>query len=215
METIVKKSLSKNKEDFFNDFSWMSKLTKEQFQYLKSISISQEIEKRRCLLNEMRNNYLSVKSKNLEVFQKLSGNFFPPFDREDLISVTISFRSINKKLYDLARRIVLYSADIASSNGLFQLTELLEKIVKYYSDLVDLCKNFKKTTKMIDLIVQMNKQIYGAIELSDESILDLFDEKLSEKNILKYKEIFQNYQSFFQYYLELGQVIEGMIVKYA
>ena len=68
---------------------------------------------------------------------------------------------------------------------------------------------------MIDLIVEMNKQIYSAFELSDESILDLFDEKLSEKNILKYKEIFQNYQSFFQYYLELGQVIEGMIVKYA
>lgn len=214
MEQVAHGKLVGNKDHFFHEFEEISTIYQKQVQGIQHLIRTIDEGKRHSILNELRQNHLKIKQHNLIVFQQLAGNFFPPLDREDIIMISISYRSLSKRLYDLARKIIVYRIDIMNTY-LIKLVDDLKQIGFNYGLLIELCRDFKKAQHVIDLIVQSNKTIARLNEQLDELLANLIEIELDEKLILKKKEVYQDLQLLLDVQLQGLQNIEGMVVKYA
>lgn len=199
---------------FFSLFEQSAQNNEKIAHKLLELVHESELEKKRFILNEIKE--LEHKNDDVthQVFTELGVNFITPFDREDIHSLALALDDISDYIYDAAKKMMFYKVD-TSDKGIRRLAEIICEGVSHVNQAMKELRNLKNTKKIIDCIIKINSAENKADEVFDMSIERLFEEEENAKEVIKRREIYQTMEDATDKCEDVGNVIESIVVKYA
>ena len=200
---------------FFSLFEKSSSNLKIMAQHLKELVLLDDLEAMKAKLIQLEDLEHENDELTHELFVQLGKNFITPFDREDIHYLATSIDDVADYIYASSKKIVTYK--VAPHRDVY-----IQKFIPLIEEGCDvLCKainglNSKKDLKEVyKNIVHINSIENLGDDVFDESIINLFDNEIDAKTLIKKKEIYQMLELVTDKFEEAGNVIESILIKYA
>ena len=152
---------------------------------------------------------------NDAIIDKLNQTFITPLDREDIYSFATMLDDVVDFLQGTMQRMVLYKAGKPTA-GATQLADLLvectEEMVLAFNLLVNIKRNQDKIlehTKKIGELESMGDNIYR------REVALLFDTCPDPIEVIKWKEILEHLEDALDHCERIGDLLRGVVMKYA
>lgn len=146
-----------------------------------------------------------------DIARKLNQTFITPIDREDIHDLASAIDDILDVVEAIADRFVLYKVEkptemaIKLSNILYQASEAVGAAV----DLLG-----KSHTDMNEVSVRVNSLENEADRISREAISRLFDKETDPIAVIKWKEIYENFEAGTDRCEDVANILERIALKH-
>ncbi len=146
-----------------------------------------------------------------DIARKLNQTFITPIDREDIHDLASAIDDILDVVEAIADRFVLYKVEkptemaIKLSNILYQASEAVGAAV----DLLG-----KSHTDMNEVSVRVNSLENEADRISRDAISRLFDEETDPIAVIKWKEIYENFEAGTDRCEDVANILERIALKH-
>ena len=161
-----------------------------------------------------------------KIFEKLNLTFITPLDREDILMIANELRAGNDLLQDLLQLIIIYRAGHKSPSPgkTRELSQILvyssTEILKIFNSLGNLKKHQRE---ILDSVHKISDFESKADVLYRDEIKILFDENRygnevqweSILHMIKWKEILKSLEDAQDHCKRLGDMMYGVVIKYA
>lgn len=151
-----------------------------------------------------------TRQTNLE----LSRNFITPFDREDIYSLITSIDNVAGNLHGAASRMRLYQVD-KITKSIRKLTEINLEACQNIDIAIRELRDLKKMKNITDACLRINKLENKSDNVYDKAVLDLFENEMDAKNIIKYKEVLSVLETATDKCKSVAGVLESISVKHS
>ena len=152
---------------------------------------------------------------NDKIIDKLNMTFITPIDREDIYAIANGLDDGVDILQGTLQRIVMYKTGKAM-NGAISLTKLIieatEEIIKALTMLKDIHKNQAQILDATHKIAQLESE--GARVYRHE-VAYLFDQEKNPIELIKWKDILENLEDTLDHCEKIGDMLRGVVMKYA
>ncbi|MBC7474860.1 MAG: DUF47 domain-containing protein [Candidatus Sericytochromatia bacterium] len=149
-----------------------------------------------------------------ELLKELFSNFVTPLDREDIYSLTKLLNSIIDHVNGVARRFDIYNVDemlepaVRMSDILLSCVEELKFLINRLNDMGALEK-ITPTIDKLDRLEEKGDDIYRS------AMKDLFQNETRPLEVIKWKDIYERIENNIDKCSDVGNIILGIILKYA
>ena len=109
---------------------------------------------------------------NHDIFRNVATDFITPIDREDIIGLAQALDTIIDELEEVIQRFYMYDAHFMHKDAL-EFAQLLKKECKALNKAMEDFRNFKKSKKFKELIIDVNSYEEEADQLLIKVIRDL------------------------------------------
>ncbi len=146
-----------------------------------------------------------------DIARKLNQTFITPIDREDIHDLASAIDDILDVVEAIADRFVLYKVEkptemaIKLSNILYQASEAVGAAV----DLLG-----KSHTDMNEVSVRVNSLENEADRISRDAISQLFDKETDPIAVIKWKEIYENFEAGTDRCEDVANILERIALKH-
>jgi len=181
------------------------------------------------VLKEVMNNYTQLEEKmqqisklehqaddiNDAIIDKLNQTFITPLDREDIYSLATMLDDVVDFMQGIMQRMVLYKAG-KPTPGAIELATVLVECTEEMVLAFDLLKNIKgNQNQILDHTTKI-----GALESKGDNIYRrevalLFDTCPDPIEIIKWKEILEHMEDALDHCESIGDLLRGVVMKYA
>jgi hypothetical protein len=193
--------------------------------YADFVSLSSEIQKGAVALKEM----LAVDPPDLakanaikdiehvcdgrthSIIERLNRTFVTPLDREDIYSLAISLDDVMDAIDATAAVTRLYKISRIRAGA----RHLAEIIVDATSRVTEAISALEKRDGVLELTARVNQLEREADRVHQDSIVALFDEESDPITVMKWKEIFDFLEAATDRCEDVGNVLEGVVIKHA
>jgi predicted phosphate transport protein (TIGR00153 family) len=200
-----------------------SLVPKEERFFDEFISLSEQIRSGARLLKEMLEgdspNMAQVSAiKEVEhacdrstraIIDRLNRTFVTPLDREDIHALAISLDDVMDAIDAVSAVVRLYKITRVRS-GARQLAEL---IVQSVDRIHEALAALEKRHGVLELAAQVNQLEREADRVHQDAIVELFDQEQNPIEVLKWKEIFDILEAATDRCEDVGNLLEGVVVK--
>jgi uncharacterized protein len=148
------------------------------------------------------------------LFTTLLQTFVTPLDREDISGLASAIDEVLDYTYEIADRFLLYNINrptphmvdlskilLSSTQEIHLVVNTLNKM-KNPSVLINHCNNIKKYEEQADTIYRM-------------AIAELFQSHSNAIEIIKLKEVYENFESSLDKCQDVSDIIEDIAIKYS
>ena len=148
------------------------------------------------------------------LFTTLLQTFVTPLDREDISGLASAIDEVLDYTYEIADRFLLYNINrptphmvdlskilLSSTQEIHVVVNTLNKM-KNPSVLIDHCNNIKKYEEQADTIYR-------------RAIAELFETHNNAIEIIKLKEVYENFESSLDKCQDVSDIIEDIAIKYS
>lgn len=147
-----------------------------------------------------------------EVISYLHRTFVTPIDREDIFQLVHRLDDILDLTEGAASRIRLYQPKEVPEGGMDLVRVLLES-TKLIKEMIGLMRNMKKSTRIIELTVQI-KHLENDADLIRRSILaHLFEDEKNVFELIKWKDILDYIEKGTDRCEDVGNITEGIVLE--
>ena len=163
-------------------------------------------------INELEHEADAVNDK---IIDKLNMTFITPIDREDIYAIANGLDDGVDILQGTLQRIVMYRTGKAM-NGAVSLTKLIiestEEIIKALTMLNDIRKN---QAKILDATHKIAKLESEGDRVYRHEVAYLFDKETNPIELIKWKDILENLEDTLDHCEKIGDMLRGVVMKYA
>jgi predicted phosphate transport protein (TIGR00153 family) len=180
------------------------------------------------LLNEIVSNYdaTNIKAKMEEMHSiehsadvarhkmmgRLLKEFITPIDREDIMAMADAIDTVTDSIEDVLMRLYMYNI-IEVTEHAQKLAEIIAKCCYLLKQAFEELPNFRKSKKLHDLIVEINRLEESGDALYTEAIRDLYFSSKSYKEIVAWDNTYHYMEKCCDTCEDVSDVIENIIMK--
>lgn len=149
---------------------------------------------------------------NHQTVDRLAREFIPPIEPEDIAAISREFDDVVDALDDIMRLI-----------GMFQLRSLRPEIIELcdlavdcalaLGELVKEFRHFKKSGKIQEKLIRINTLESVGDSLHYRLVQQLFTENGSALETMIWKEIFDDFEGYYDECEDVGDVIKNVVLK--
>lgn len=207
----------------------MSRLTpREDKFYDLFIDSAKIIHEASVMLVDLIKNYTDVenKVKNIEemehkgdkqvhdIMQQLNKTFITPFDREDIYAIAKQMDDIMDAIEATAHRFIMFNVGTIEQSAVI-LVEMIENQCRELISLMEELKNMKKSKKLIEKIIEINRIEDEGDRIFRKAITALFNEQIPALHVIKWREIFDYIEQTLDACEDVANTVEGVVMKNA
>ncbi|MDP4143676.1 MAG: DUF47 domain-containing protein [Bacillota bacterium] len=148
------------------------------------------------------------------ILNELNSTFITPFDREDIYAIAKRLDNVIDYMEASASRFVMFNVDTATKHAKV-LCELIEKCCKEIIPLMQEFEHAKKSTKLQDIIININKLEEEGDLAFRKAVRELFTEEIPVLEVIKWREIYQYLEKTIDACESVANIIEGVAMKNA
>ena len=152
---------------------------------------------------------------NDKIIDKLNMTFITPIDREDIYAIANGLDDGVDILQGTLQRVVMYKIGKAMS-GAVSLTKLIiestEEIIKALTMLKDIRKN---QAQILDATHKIAKLESEGDRVYRHEVAYLFDKEKNPIELIKWKDILENLEDTLDHCEKIGDMLRGVVMKYA
>jgi uncharacterized protein Yka (UPF0111/DUF47 family) len=146
-----------------------------------------------------------------QIIQRLNQTFVTPIDREDIHSLAVALDDVMDAI-DAAASIVRLYRIAHIRHGSRRLCDLICELMDLVAQAL---ASFEKKQRVLELAARINQLEREADRAHQDAIVSLFDEERDPITVIKWKEILDFLESATDRCEDVGNVLEGIIVKHA
>lgn len=149
-----------------------------------------------------------------DIFQQLNRCFITPIDREDIYGIGKQMDDIIDAIESTASRFVIFRIDEATEEARI-MSSLIVDCTGELISLMEELKIMKKSKKLIEKIIEINRIEEECDTLYRKAIMDLFNGRTPVLDILKWKDIYERLEKSIDACEDVANIVEGVVMKYA
>ena len=144
-----------------------------------------------------------------KIINELHKTFITPLDREDIHSIAINLDKSLDILNSISRKIEIYGIYKVPVN----VIKFADVIVEIALELRTLFASLKSKENVTPIVIKMHALENKADSLFYASVAELFSEKNSSADIIKFKEVYEHLESIVDSVDYIGKIIRGITIK--
>ena len=148
------------------------------------------------------------------IIQCLHQSFVTPIDREDIALLTNRMDDILDFIEGAVKRLFLYRIDEPTPRAI-EITYIINKVAIELTKAVPLLRYHRQLKEILPHCIEIHRLENEADNLRHAALSDLFDEETDVREILKWRDIYQNLESAVDTGEDVANVLEGIVLKYA
>lgn len=148
------------------------------------------------------------------IFEQLNKSFITPIDREDIHAIAKAMDDITDFIEQTASRFLMYNVVSIPADA----KEVAGMIVDCTKEVVDLMiemKSMKKSTKLVEKIIEINRIEEQGDAAYRKAIKDLFVNDTPALEVIKWKDIYENLEAVLDACEDVANIVEGVVMKHA
>jgi len=149
-----------------------------------------------------------------EIIALLNQSFITPLDREDIHELACRLDDILDLTDTVANRIVLYKIS-APTEDLRRLARCLRHATAIIVEALGLLRNLKNAEAILQKCIAIHTQENEADGIEQHALASLFDDGLDPREIIKWKDIYQEIESATDRCEDVANVLEAIVLKNA
>lgn len=207
----------------------MSRLTpKEDKFYDLFIESAKTIHEASLMLQDLMKNYtdVDVKVKRIEemehkgdkkvhdILEQLNKTFITPIDREDIYMIAKQMDDIIDFIEATAHRFIMFNVKKVESNAIL-LSEMITDCCLELISLMEELKNMKKSKKLSEKIIEINRIEDEGDRIFRSAITNLFNGETPSLEVIKWREIYDFIEQTLDACEDVANTVEGVVMKHA
>lgn len=204
--------LRKKDVNYFDTFVELACYTCKAADLLNRIMNSYDAEQMHSKMKEMHDIEHSGDEARHKMIRRLAREFITPIEREDIMAMADSIDTVTDTIEDVLMRMYMYNIKKVTGHAR-KMTEIILKCCNSMKIALDEFKNFRKSPKLHELIIEINRLEEEGDALYTEATRQLY------KNCTDYKEL-AAWDTTYHYLEEccdacedVADVIENVIMK--
>ena len=149
---------------------------------------------------------------NHDMMEMLVKEFLPPIEREDLIALGSELDNITDCVEDVFRKIYMYNVTVLRGD-LEKHTTHIVLMCEKISELMKEFKNYKKSGKIKDMIIEINRLESDGDKIYEDSTRKLFIEKSDAIDTFIWTDIYRRLELCYDACEHAADVVEIVIMK--
>lgn len=203
----------KNKKfDYFQALVSMSELALEEANVLKEMFSNFDPEKINAYRERIHEYEHKCDTVKHELTTALAQEFLPPIERDDLFKLS----HVTDDLADCMDSVVMFLYMAAIKTVRPDSVEFVDLIIQSCKNVVSLLtefRNFKKSDKLKDLIIELNDIEEQGDRLYTEAVRKLSLEAPSTLEVIEWRDIYRNFEKCFDAAESIADNIEMILLK--
>lgn len=147
-----------------------------------------------------------------DMMEKLAREFITPIEREDIISLAHKIDDITDSLEDVIIKIYMFNLKELPDETQ-EFTKVISKECDTLKKVMEEFRNFRKSTTIHDLIVEVNFLEEECDRIYTRSIRNLFEKCTDPVKLMAFTEIIECFEKCSDACEDASEVIEGVIMK--
>ncbi|MFA6584202.1 MAG: DUF47 family protein [Elusimicrobiaceae bacterium] len=147
-----------------------------------------------------------------EITDMLNRTFITPIDREDIHLLTNEVDDIVDFINSITSRMKLYKLPQANDE-VKQFAKVIEEATAMLAKAVNGMRDFKRSRRLLDYCIDINRLENVGDQLRDNSICKLFDTEKDPIMVIKWKGIYESAEVVLDKCEHVAKTIESIVVK--
>lgn len=202
-------SLIPKEEKFFSDFVSLAEEIRGGSKMLKQMLTTSPIDPSRA--DAIKDVEHACDGKTRDIIDRLNRTFVTPLDREDIHALAISLDDVMDAIDAAAAVIRLYKITQVRP-GALRLAELVVESMELITSALGLLE--KKRQGVLEIAARVNQLEREADRVHQDAIVSLFDEERDPIAVIKWKEILDFLEAATDRTEDVGNLLEGVVVKH-
>ena len=148
--------------------------------------------------------------KTRGIIDRLNRTFVTPLDREDIHSLAISLDDVMDAIDAAAAVVRLYKIQRVRPGA----RRLAEIVIESMDRITEALGALEKRTGVLELAARVNQLEREADRVHQDAIVELFDQENDPIAVIKWKEIFDFLEAATDRCEDVGNLLEGVVVKH-
>jgi predicted phosphate transport protein (TIGR00153 family) len=202
-------SLIPREERFFQDFVGLAEQIRTGARLLKQMLASDPPDMSKA--DEIKELEHACDGRTHAIIERLNRTFVTPLDREDIHSLAISLDDVMDAIDAAAAVMRLYKITKVRAGARHLAAIVLDSTDRLTEALTAL----EKRQGVLELAARVNQLEREADRVHQDAIVALFDEERDPIVVIKWKEIFDFLEAATDRCEDVGNLLEGVVVKHA
>jgi len=159
-----------------------------------------------------------LEHKGDDITHKIIGNlhrsFVTPLDREDIAMLTDRMDDMLDYMDASVKYMFLNRIEQPTPRAI-EIAYIIRKLASELTKAIPLMRHQKKLKEILPHCVEIHRLENEADDLRHAALADLFDEETDVREILKWRDIYNNLEKSVDRGEDVANVLEGIVLKYA
>jgi predicted phosphate transport protein (TIGR00153 family) len=202
-------SLIPREEQFFHDFVGLAEEIRTGSRTLKQMVGSNPPDM--ALADKIKDIEHACDGRTRSIIDRLNRTFVTPLDREDIHALAISLDDVMDAIDAAAAVIRLYKITAVRLHAK-RLAEIICESADRITEALSILE--KQSQGVLELAARVNQLEREADRVHQDAIVSLFDEEPDPIAVIKWKEIFDFLEAATDRCEDVGNLLEGVVVKH-
>ncbi len=204
--------MAKGDKFYFENFAACTALSKEAANYLVECLENYKPENLEEMLKKMHAIEHKADVKKHEMDKALAKAFVTPVDREDLDMLSHNLDKVTDRIEEVLQRFYIYNI-LAADESVIAFAKKLVKSCEILCEIMDEFENFKRSKKILPLIITLNDIEEECDKLYLESMRKLSVEEKDVLTIVSMRKVYECFESCADACEHVGDSIGSVIMK--
>ena len=204
--------MAKGDKFYFENFAACTALSKKAAVYLVECLENYKPENFGEMLVKMHEIEHSADIKKHEMDKALAKAFVTPVDREDLDMLSYNLDKVTDRIEEVLQRFYIYNI-LAADESVIAFAKKLVKSCEILCEIMDEFENFKRSKKILPLIITLNDIEEECDKLYLESMRKLSVEEKDVLTIVSMRKVYECFESCADACEHVGDSIGSVIMK--
>ncbi len=204
--------MAKKKNNYFEMMTKQSSYCVKAAQLLEKMLCDFEAENTPTIRDEIHEIEHKADKTHHKILSKLAAEFITPIDQEDILRLVQIIDDVTDALDEVVLDFYMYNLDEVPEDA----DEFAKTVTRCVTELhhgIEELKNFKKPTKVREILVKVNSIESDADAIYMEAIHDLFTKCTDAKTLISHKAIYEGLENCCDLCEHASDVIEQIIIK--
>ena len=201
-------SLVPRTEQFFKDFVQLSEEIRKGSRFLKQMLSTDPPDMAKA--DDIKETEHSCDGLTRSIIDRLNRSFITPLDREDIHTLAISLDDVMDAIDAAAAVMRLYKIPHVRP-GARRLADIVCESVDRITEALGL---LEKRQGVLELAARVNQLEREADRVHQDAIVALFEQETNPISVIKWKEIFDFLEAATDRCEDVGNLLEGVVVKH-
>lgn len=151
--------------------------------------------------------------KTHEIVRELNHTFIIPFDREDIYKLAQELDDVVDLMENVVSNIFVYGIK-TKEPALVEFSDLIKEASQNLTDLSECLRELRYTPRVLELKKKMHDLETEGDKIFRKTISEFFANGHDPLRVIKWKDILEDLERVMDKYQEVGDTIEGIIVKF-
>lgn len=149
-----------------------------------------------------------------DILEQLNKTFITPIDREDIYAIAKQMDDIMDFIEATAHRFIMFNVKEVQSDAII-MAQMISDSSKELINLMEELKNMRKSKKLSEKIIEINRIEDEGDKVFRRAITKLFNGETPALEVVKWREIYDFIEQTLDACEDVANTVEGVVMKHA